>query len=37
MKQNKLVEYILTLTPEQIEKLYDNLPKIKAALKDNAN
>jgi hypothetical protein len=33
MESNKILDYILTPTPEQIQKLVDNLPKIKAALK----
>ena len=30
----KLVDYILNLTEEQIEKLYENLPLLKSAIED---
>lgn len=31
---NELMKYILSLTPEQAEKVIENLDKIKAALKE---
>ena len=30
---NKILEYLATLTPEQLQKLVDNLPKLKDAIK----
>jgi hypothetical protein len=31
---NELMEYILSLTPEKVEKILENLDKIKAALNE---
>lgn len=35
-KQNALLEYILTLTPEQVEKALQHLPELKAAITEEA-
>lgn len=31
---NKIIEYLATLTPEQIQKLVDNLPRLYAEIKE---
>ena len=32
MKENKLLDYISTLTPEQIDKLVSQLPKLEGVI-----
>ena len=34
MKENKLLSYISTLTPEQIEKLVNHLPQLISSLSE---
>lgn len=36
MKENKLLSYISMLTPEQIEKLVNQLPRLTALLSEQA-